>query len=284
MVYKPPSVKPPSLCPRCGGPLVSITDDEGNVKGKRCPACGFVTSKGAAARPETIKIRMDEPKKSKEERISIFKMVQDDVAPTTELSSDNVCLILDRDQNKIFIWKGKYTSPGERYRAGTAATRLKSRERLYGAATVIVDEGEEPADFPDLSKLKSQVAVEDQKRKKEEDKMKEEARKKEEEEEAKKKAEEEAKRKAAEEAKEKAEAEAKPSASAEPTAAEDMRIKSLTIIDGIDENVARKLIEINITSVALLATADPSMISEKTGIDADKIRQINQNAKSILGL
>ncbi|MHA1784457.1 MAG: hypothetical protein ACTSVE_04620, partial [Candidatus Helarchaeota archaeon] len=221
MVIRDFHKKPRSLCPRCGGPMLEEKDENGNVKYKKCPACHYTVGLDTKKEePKGIKIKMDEPIEEKSEDILIFHMVKDDMVKASELDSDHVSLVADKKQNIIFIWKGKFTSPGERFRAGTAATRLKSSERMYGAKTIMVDEGEEPDNFPDLTATAKKAeeeakrkAEEEAKRKAEEEearrKAEEEARRKAEEEEARRKAEEEAKRKAEEEAKRKAEEEAK---------------------------------------------------------------------------
>ena len=139
---------PKKLCPRCASPML---DEEGI---KSCPACHY-TEKTVVKEKSAIKISDDvmfKPlKEDKEPKIKIFHMVQDSMVKTDCLDSDRVCLVADKVQTKIWIWKGKYTSPGEVYRAGTAATRLKTSERMYGAQTVMVNEGEEPSDFPDVT-------------------------------------------------------------------------------------------------------------------------------------
>ncbi|NHI92383.1 MAG: hypothetical protein EAX96_07750 [Candidatus Lokiarchaeota archaeon] len=191
MVIRDFHKKPRSLCPRCGGPMIEEKDEEsGQIKFKKCPACGYITGSGEPSEPVGIKFRMDEKIEDKKEKILIFHQKGDNIIKATNLDSDTVALVADKNQNIIFVWKGKFTSPGERYRAGTAATRLKSSERMYGAQTIMVDEGEEPKNFPDLKGAAKET---------------EEKAKKEAEEEAKRKAEEEAKRKVEDEKKKKLE-------------------------------------------------------------------------------
>ncbi|NVM02606.1 MAG: hypothetical protein HWN67_09740 [Candidatus Helarchaeota archaeon] len=139
---------PKKMCPRCASPMI---ESEGI---KSCPACHYTERSGE--KPKTgIKISQEvmfKPvKEDQEPKIKIFYMVQDNMVSTDNLDSDRVCLVADKIQLKIYIWKGKYTSPGEVYRAGTAATRLKTSEKMYGAQTVMVDDGEEPNDFPDIT-------------------------------------------------------------------------------------------------------------------------------------
>ncbi len=139
---------PKKLCPRCASPMI---ESEGI---KSCPACHYTERSGEKPKTE-IKISQEvifKPvKEDQEAKLKIFYMVQDNMVSTDCLDSDRVCLVADKIQTKIYIWKGKYTSPGEVYRAGTAATRLKTSEKMYGAQTIMVDEGEEPSDFPDVT-------------------------------------------------------------------------------------------------------------------------------------
>ena len=54
-------------------------------------------------------------------------------------------------KNTIWLWKGKNARPKTVYDAGTAATRLKTSEKMFASKLVRVEEGEEPANFPDIS-------------------------------------------------------------------------------------------------------------------------------------
>lgn len=156
MVLRRRAPPPKKLCPRCASPMI---ESEGI---KSCPACHY-TEKSAEKPKPSIKISdevMFKPvSEDKEPKIKIFHMVQDNMVTTDCLDSDRVCLVADKVQTKIWIWKGKYTSPGEVYRAGTAATRLKTSERMYGAQTVMVGEGEEPTDFPDVTGVSGLVTT-----------------------------------------------------------------------------------------------------------------------------
>jgi uncharacterized Zn finger protein (UPF0148 family) len=148
MVLRKRVPPPKKLCPRCASPMI---DSEGI---KSCPACHY--SERSAEKPKTVikisqEVMFKPVTEDQESKIKIFYMVQDNMVSTDCLDSDRVCLVADKIQTKIYIWKGKYTSPGEVYRAGTAATRLKTSERMYGAQTVMVDDGEEPSDFPDVT-------------------------------------------------------------------------------------------------------------------------------------
>lgn len=162
MVSRGPFKKPRSLCPRCGSPMMSVEDDEGNVTGKRCPACYYST--GTSSAP-VLKFRDSvsaPPPKQEKPDIEIFNVLgTGNVAPAGKLDSNEVCIILDRNETKIWIWKGKNASPRRAYDAGTQATRMKSQEKMYAAKIETVDEGEEPITFPEISgKAMAAVAAE----------------------------------------------------------------------------------------------------------------------------
>ena len=65
---------------------------------------------------------------------------------------------------------------------------------------------------------------------------------------------------------------------------DDPKLKSIIIIDGVDEAVGKKLIEVNVTSVAQIATSSPAVLVEKTGLDEALIKKIVSSARVLLGL
>ncbi|MHC1590482.1 MAG: hypothetical protein ACXQS8_00175 [Candidatus Helarchaeales archaeon] len=151
MVMPPPRKKPRSLCPRCGSPMMAILNDEGVETGKRCPACFYTIGTASTTLKFRDTVEAPAPEKSKPD-IEIFNVLgSDSIEPTNKLESDKVALILDRKNMNIWIWKGKKASPRRAYDAGTQATRLKSKEKMYRAHIKNVDEGEEPPDFPKIS-------------------------------------------------------------------------------------------------------------------------------------
>jgi hypothetical protein len=62
--------------------------------------------------------------------------------------SASAAIVVEEDKNKIWIWKGANATPHDFYRASTNATRIKSQMGLFKARPIIVEEGEEPKDFP----------------------------------------------------------------------------------------------------------------------------------------
>ena len=148
MVYRDFHKKPRSLCPRCGSPMMSEIDEEGNEKYKKCPTCGFVQS---SSKQPVLKFKdtVDAPlPESKRPKIVIYDVLETGISQTTELNSNNTCLVLDRENKIIWVWKGKNASPRLAYNAGTQATRLKSSEKIYGAKIETIEEGSEPSNFP----------------------------------------------------------------------------------------------------------------------------------------
>jgi len=61
-------------------------------------------------------------------------------------------------------------------------------------------------------------------------------------------------------------------------------ISSLTLVRGIDETIAKKLYNANITSIMGLSLSDPDELSGKTDIDITVINELIGNAKDLLGL
>lgn len=158
MVLRKMPPPPKKLCPRCGSPM--LTSEEGI---RNCIICHFsekILGKTATGIKISDEVTYKPIIKEEGPPIKIFKMVKDDIIKTDCLDSDHVCLITDTKQTKIWIWKGKFTSPGEVYRAGTAATRLKASERMYTAQTQMIDEENEPTDFPKIKKGKSGGIIE----------------------------------------------------------------------------------------------------------------------------
>ncbi|MHA1266467.1 MAG: hypothetical protein ACTSRS_14630 [Candidatus Helarchaeota archaeon] len=144
MSYKMPDIKDKrKLCPRCGSPLM---DMETHLK---CPLCGYTKSSGS--KPKVV-IRFDESEgPKKREEIKIFQVTPSGLTTVKSLESSSVFLITDPAQNTIWLWKGKYARPKAVYDAGTAATRLKTSEKMYSAKLERVEEGEEPSNFPNVS-------------------------------------------------------------------------------------------------------------------------------------
>jgi ribosomal protein S27AE len=144
MSYKMPKItEAKKLCPRCGSPLM----DMGKIL--RCAMCGYALVLEGEARV-TIKYAEPEAKK-KVPQIKVFQVVATGIASATTLESSGVYLVSDPAQNTIWLWKGKNARPGDAYNAGTAATKLKTSEKLFSSKLTRVDEGEEPSEFPDIT-------------------------------------------------------------------------------------------------------------------------------------
>ncbi|GAB4319843.1 MAG: hypothetical protein Kow0069_23490 [Promethearchaeota archaeon] len=86
--------------------------------------------------------------------VVIYKIKGNEVFYTdeTELSSEHIYIIVDKlvKRPRIWVWSGRNANIRERYIAGVSATKIKSKERLYGASIEVVEEGNEPENFPQL--------------------------------------------------------------------------------------------------------------------------------------
>ncbi|TFG05044.1 MAG: hypothetical protein EU536_03075 [Promethearchaeota archaeon] len=140
MSYKIPDLKDKrKLCPRCGSPLMEYE------KYLKCSICGYTkTSEG----PKLVIKFDEEAAQPKKDEIKIFQVSASGLTTVKSLDSTNVYLITDPKQNIIWLWKGSGANPKMVYDAGTAATRLKTSEKLYSSKLERIDEGEEPANFP----------------------------------------------------------------------------------------------------------------------------------------
>lgn len=143
MSYKMPKLTDKrKLCPRCGSPLMD--------KGKylSCAMCGYTL---ADSEPKTV-IKFTEPAApKKEQKIKIFQVTATGTTPANTLESGNVYLVSDPAQDTIWLWKGSGAKHSIVYNAGTAATKLKTTEKMYASKLVRVDEGDEPSEFPDIT-------------------------------------------------------------------------------------------------------------------------------------
>ncbi|MHA1148093.1 MAG: hypothetical protein ACTSR8_07580 [Promethearchaeota archaeon] len=96
--------------------------------------------------------------------IMLYNVKDRKIIPTEEikLESDKIYIIIDTHmkRSKIWIWSGFNSSIRDRYYAGVSATKIKSQQKLYGASIEVVDEGNEPENFPILSEDKVMKAIE----------------------------------------------------------------------------------------------------------------------------
>lgn len=208
MSYKMPKLTDQKkLCPRCGAPMMQKSETL-----KYCPVCHFSESSAKVA----ISVKIDlEEKKEELPKIEILKVTKTGAVKEYSLESESSYVVVDRNSNTLWIWKGAASSPGDAYKAGVETTKLKSGLRMYSAKIKRVEEGEEPSDFPkigaelkvagDAAKAKADEAQ--RLKEAEEQKLKEEAKRRQEEaverklkEEAKRRQEEAAERKRKEEA------------------------------------------------------------------------------------
>lgn len=87
--------------------------------------------------------------------LKLYKVKNKKVIPTDEikLKNDGIYIILDKQTKrpKIWIWTGSNANIQDKYIAGASATKIKSKEKLYGATIEIVENGSEPKNFPIIS-------------------------------------------------------------------------------------------------------------------------------------
>lgn len=141
MSYKMPKLEDKrKLCPRCGSPLM---EDEGTF---RCHLCGY--SKGGESVRATIKYAEPEARKKATKEVKLYKVLPSGITSATELEKTGVFLVADSENNTIWLWKGADAKAKDVYNAGTAATKLKTSEKLFSAKLTHVEEGSEPMEFP----------------------------------------------------------------------------------------------------------------------------------------
>lgn len=117
-------------------------DEEGTF---RCHLCGYM--KGGESAHATIKYAEPEArKKPKETRL--FKVLPTGITSAVELEKTGVFLVADSESNTIWLWKGADAKAKDVYNAGTAATKLKTSEKMFSAKLTHVEEGSEPTEFP----------------------------------------------------------------------------------------------------------------------------------------
>ncbi|MFX1296326.1 MAG: hypothetical protein ACFFD2_15925 [Promethearchaeota archaeon] len=364
MSYKKPKLTDhKKLCPRCGAPMMLKS---GSLK--YCPVCHFSES----IKKTELKIKIEE---EEEEEIAakteIFQIVADDLKQVSSLSSVHTYIVVDRISNTLWIWKGASCSPGDIYKAGVQATKLKSSLKLYSANIKQVEEGEEPNNFPEIKKgleiiekginkeekeewrrqeeerrrreeerrrrEEERRRREEERRRQEEEKEEEERRRQEEEKEEEERRRQEEERKRQEEEKEEEErrrqeeerrrqeeerrrqeeedkrandegtkkneestntseiwkkisddtkkaGETKETGKYEINDEINLIISSLTLIKGVNEEIAKKLYSAEITSIMGLSLSNSRELAEKSGIELSVITELIENAKDLLGL
>lgn len=97
----------------------------------------------------------------------LYKVESREIIPIEEATfeSNKIYIIIDKHRKKrpkIWIWSGPDSNILDRYFAGVSATRIKSKEKLYGASIEVVESGNEPKQFPKLSKDRIMKPIEDE--------------------------------------------------------------------------------------------------------------------------
>ncbi|MFX1317150.1 MAG: hypothetical protein ACFE9T_14915 [Promethearchaeota archaeon] len=87
--------------------------------------------------------------------LKLYKVKSKEIFHTDDikLEKDGIYIILDKHvkRPKIWIWSGSDANIQDKYIAGASATKIKSREKLYGATIEVVEDGNEPENFPIIS-------------------------------------------------------------------------------------------------------------------------------------
>ena len=222
---------------------------------KFCPVCHFTES----TQKTEIAIRIEEKEvKIEQPKIEIYQVSSSGVNKAASLDSNFSYLVVDRNSNVIWIWKGAKCSPGESYKAGIESTKLKSSLKLYSANIIRIEEGDEPEKFPKIG-LELAVQVEEEARKREEEVLK---------------------------AEEIAETKTISKGMEEEEVSSELKetITSLTLIRGISREIAIKLFNADISTIMELSLSDSDSLSIKSGITIDIVEEIIRNAKELLGI
>ncbi len=84
-------------------------------------------------------------------RLKMFRVTDEGLKPARSLDSNQVLVIVDESNNRIYIWFGKLIKSIDRYKFSKFARKLKVND--YGMKTakiLYVEEGQEPKDFPNI--------------------------------------------------------------------------------------------------------------------------------------
>ncbi len=91
-----------------------------------------------------------------EKMITLYKIEGKKLIGTNNpaLTTEGIYIIVDRTKKrpKMWIWSGGKSDKLDKYHGGVVATKLKSNLKLYGASIEVVEEGNEPENFPTLNK------------------------------------------------------------------------------------------------------------------------------------
>ena len=95
----------------------------------------------AASPPGAEWLKSDTPFK-------IFLIQGEDLKEAEGFTSDQVAIIVDKQNSKIWVWKGREASRMNTIKASTKAPSIRSSFMLYNWKIDFIDQGHEPADFP----------------------------------------------------------------------------------------------------------------------------------------
>ncbi|MBD3227967.1 MAG: hypothetical protein GF329_07235 [Candidatus Lokiarchaeota archaeon] len=135
------------LCPRDGTPLIEMTKG-GKPAYYYCPICHYTKTLTEEEKEAEIKIseEAEEEEEEKELKVTIFQ-IREDPVKVDALDPDYVSIVIDRENDYLWIWKGSESSQNDMYNAGVQATKLKSSEKMYKAMVRRVEQDKEPVEF-----------------------------------------------------------------------------------------------------------------------------------------
>lgn len=106
------------------------------------PASSLKSSSSQAACPPGAEwLKTDTPFK-------IFLIQGEDLKEAEGFTTDQVAIIVDKQNSKIWVWKGRSASRMNTIKASSKAPSIRSSLMLYNWKIDFIDQGQEPAEFP----------------------------------------------------------------------------------------------------------------------------------------
>lgn len=100
----------------------------------------------------SLEVKNDSP-------LKMFRVTDEGLKEARTLDSNQVLLIVDESNNRIFVWFGKLIKSIDRYKFSQFARKLKAMDYGMKTAKIInVEEGQEPKDFPDIEHYYKNIA------------------------------------------------------------------------------------------------------------------------------
>lgn len=90
--------------------------------------------------------------------VKMFRVTSEGLEETSNLDSNEVIIVMDEENQMIWVWRGKLTRSISHYQASIKARKLKSNEDMKRAKIFYVDEGDEPKSFPKFKHAYADIA------------------------------------------------------------------------------------------------------------------------------